>query len=118
MLLSLEKWRLRGDFFTLYKNLKGGCRQKGLGFFSQLRSNRMRENGFKLYQGRLRQDRREKFVNERAVRHWIRLPRKWWNHHPWNVPETSVCGIWGHGEGVNTARLKVGLEDLRGLFQP
>jgi len=92
-LFSLEKRRLWGDLRAAFQYLKGACKKAREGHFTGACSDRTRENGFKLKEGRFRLDITKNFFTVRAVRHWNSCPEKLWVAPPWKSSRPGWTGL-------------------------
>lgn len=63
-LFTVEKRRCRVDFIALTNYLKRGCNEMGLNLFYQVKSDKTRANGLKLWQQRFRMDIRKNFTHK------------------------------------------------------
>ncbi|KAJ7414807.1 hypothetical protein WISP_81546 [Willisornis vidua] len=75
-LFSLEKRRLHGDLITTFQNLKGTYREGREGLFIGNCSDRTRNNGYNLKEGKFGLDMRKKFFTMRVVRYWNRFSKE------------------------------------------
>ena len=92
----------------------------GVGLLSQVRNDRTRGNSLKLFQGRFTVDIRKKFFTERLLKHWDRLPREVVELASPEVFKNvkMCCSVTCFSDGLVSAGLAVGLDDLKGLCQP
>jgi len=76
VLFNLEKRRLWGNFTVAFQYLKGAYKKDGDKLFSRACSDKTKDNGFKMKEGRFRLYVRMKLFTVRVVKHWKMLPRE------------------------------------------
>lgn len=74
--ISLQKRRLWEDLLETFQYLKRPCRKAGEVLLTRAHSDRTRENGCKIKEGRFRLAIREKFFTVRMVLYWNKLFRE------------------------------------------
>ncbi|PKU46762.1 hypothetical protein llap_2921 [Limosa lapponica baueri] len=91
-LFSLEKRRLQGDLIAAFQYPKGAYRRAGEGLFVSKCSDRTRDNGFKLEEGRFRLNTKKKPI-----------PGSVQGQAGWGFEQPAlVGGVPTHGRGVGT----------------
>ena len=117
---SLEKRRLRSYLIILYNYLKRSSGEVTVSFFSNVTSNSSRGSGLELCQGRFRSDIGKYCLFEKSGQ---ALEQAAYGVGgvtvPGGVQEMFRHCTEGHGLVGNVGDMcAVGLDDLRGLFQP
>jgi len=84
----------------LFQYLKGTYKQEGSQLFVRVDNGRTRGNGFKLREGRLRLDNREKFSTKRVVRCWNSCPERLWMRHSRRCSRAGWMGPWAAWSGI------------------
>ena len=91
----MERSRLQGDLTAAFQYLKGAYEQKEDWLLTQSDNNRTRESGFKLEEGGFRLDVRKKFLTQKMVWHWHRLPREAMDAPSLDVFKSRLDGALG-----------------------
>lgn len=66
----------------LYSHLKGSCSKKGIGLFSRVTSNKVRQNGLKFHQERFKLVSVRIYSQKGCLGIEMDCPEMWWSHHP------------------------------------
>ena len=98
-MFSLEKRRLQGDLVVAFQYLRGVYKQEGKWLFTRVDGDRTRGNGLKLRQGRFRLDIRRKFLTQRVVTHWNRLPKEVVDAPSWRHSRPGWMWLWAAWSG-------------------
>ena len=94
-LFCLEKRRLQRNLTGAFQYLKGAYEQKEDWLLTQSDNNRTRESVYKLEEGRFRLDVRKKFLTQKMVWHWHRLPREAMDAPSLDVFKSRLDGALG-----------------------
>jgi len=120
-LFSPDKRRLWRHLVAAFQYLKGAYKKDGDKLFSRACCNRTRGNDFKLKEGRVRPDVRNKFLMMRMVKCWNGLPRE-----VIDAPSLETFKVRLDRALSNLVLCRVSLclagglelDDLQGPFQP
>ena len=93
-LLSLEKRRLWEDLIRAFQYLKAAYKQEENQLFTWVDSDRTWGNGVNLKEEKFRLDVRGKFLIERVVRCWNKLPREAAYVPSFQVFKIRLYGPW------------------------
>ncbi|KAK4806316.1 LOW QUALITY PROTEIN: hypothetical protein QYF61_008502 [Mycteria americana] len=83
---------LKRDLLVAFPYIKGLIRWRET--FSRVCSDRTRDNGFDLTEGRFRLDVRRRRCTTRVVRHWHGLPREVLDGPSWEAFKVRLAGAW------------------------
>ena len=98
-LFSLKNRKIWGDLTVAWHYLKEAYEQERDWLFTQSDSDRTRENGYKLKEGKFRLDIRKTLFIQKVVRHWNKLPREAVDVPSLEAFKTRLDGPWATWAG-------------------